>query len=65
MAVQCQELVQKLDPYNFGNNAEVNDACFTADEYCYENVLAVYALSGVSSSIWSDERVLTVVARYP
>ncbi|GMG42704.1 unnamed protein product [Aspergillus oryzae var. brunneus] len=65
MAVQCQELVQKLDPYNFGNNAEVNDVCFAADEYCYENVLAVYALSGVSSSIWSDERVLTVVARYP
>ncbi|KAE8330581.1 Alpha/Beta hydrolase protein [Aspergillus sergii] len=46
MAVQCQELAQKLDPYNFGNNAEVNDACFAADEYCYENVLAVYALSG-------------------
>jgi Serine carboxypeptidase len=44
---QCQELAQELDPHNLGNNAEVNTACLTADEYCYANVLAVYTLSGV------------------
>ncbi|KAE8420383.1 Alpha/Beta hydrolase protein [Aspergillus pseudocaelatus] len=46
MAVKCQALAQKLDPHNFGNNAEVNAVCSAADEYCYENVLGVYALSG-------------------
>ncbi|KAB8230790.1 Alpha/Beta hydrolase protein [Aspergillus alliaceus] len=46
MARQCQNLERKLDPDNFGNNAEVNALCFAADEYCYANVLAVYAASG-------------------
>ena len=62
MAVKCQELAQRLDPHNLGNNADVNAACFAADEFCYANVLGVYALSGVSCFIWSDECVLTVVA---
>ncbi|KAB8263050.1 Alpha/Beta hydrolase protein [Aspergillus pseudonomiae] len=46
MAVKCQELAQRLDPHNLGNNADVNAACFAADEFCYANVLGVYALSG-------------------
>jgi carboxypeptidase D len=49
MAMECREQQQKYDPYNWGNNAEVNAICIAADAYCYENVLGAYALSGVSN----------------
>ncbi|KAL2851655.1 Alpha/Beta hydrolase protein [Aspergillus pseudodeflectus] len=43
---QCHALADALDPENLGNNAEVNAACLAADNYCYQNVLGLYALSG-------------------
>ncbi|KAL2796940.1 Alpha/Beta hydrolase protein [Aspergillus keveii] len=43
---QCHALADELDPENLGNNAEVNAACLAADNYCYQNVLGLYALSG-------------------
>lgn len=49
MVMQCREQAQKYDPHNFANNAEVNAICAAADVYCYENVLSVYILSGVSN----------------
>jgi hypothetical protein len=49
LAMECRKQQQKHDPYNWGNNAEVNAICIAADAYCYENVLGAYALSGVSN----------------
>lgn len=49
MVMECKEQAEKYDPENFGNNAEVNAVCAKADQYCYENVLGAYTLSGVSN----------------
>jgi carboxypeptidase D len=48
---QCHALANELDPENLGNNAEVNAECLAADNYCYQNVLGLYVLSGVSYSM--------------
>ncbi|OKL57635.1 hypothetical protein UA08_07173 [Talaromyces atroroseus] len=46
LAAQCRRLAQELDPYNLGNNVEVNTACSAADTYCY----ALYDMAQIPTS---------------
>ena len=42
----CREAVSLMDPSNYGNIAQVNQACSKAQSSCEDNVLAPYMTSG-------------------
>jgi carboxypeptidase C (cathepsin A) len=44
----CKAVAAKDDPNTVGNNAAVNTACAGAFEYCFNNMWAGFANSGVS-----------------
>lgn len=48
----CRALASEGDPYGYGNNQTVNQACLFATEACYEKVVAPYmGLSNVSKAM--------------
>ncbi|KAK1140985.1 hypothetical protein N8T08_009731 [Aspergillus melleus] len=64
LAMQCRELGDKLDPLNLGDNAQVNELCVLANEYCYVNVLGGYVASGRDIHDMAAVSTVTVPAPY-
>lgn len=50
MIEECQSLAAANDPLGTGTNADVNTACYDANQYCFLNMWQPYNATGVSSS---------------
>jgi carboxypeptidase D len=51
LSLKCQTLGQIGDPEELGTNQTVNDACTSATEYCWGNIVDLFDSSGVSYTI--------------
>jgi hypothetical protein len=61
MIEKCHSLAAANDPLGTGTNAEVNTACYDANDFCFLNMWQPYNATGVSFSphITAAQTVLT------
>jgi hypothetical protein len=50
----CRAVDQRLNPYGFGNDTDVNQACNRAYEYCFDAVARETALGNIEGYDVSD-----------